>query len=120
MDEQRIGTNAAVAVQVCEFHEPNRQNDNLAENEDEFARKFFWGSAPWRVHVERGQDDVNLRAEFIHTVKTPVGLGIGADDMIAVVGKLFARGKAGRFTDDLVSLGHEPGAVGVSDDPFST
>ena len=41
MDEQRIGTNAAVAVQVCEFHEPDRQNDNLAENEDEFARMFF-------------------------------------------------------------------------------
>ena len=36
---------------------------------------------------------MNFLAEFIHTVKTPVGLGIGADDMIAVVGKLFAWGK---------------------------
>ena len=63
---------------------------------------------------------MNFLAEFIHTVKTPVGLGTGADDMIAVVGKLFAWGKPRRFTDDLVSLGDESGAVGVSDDPFST
>jgi hypothetical protein len=63
---------------------------------------------------------MNLLAEFIHTVKTPVGLGFGADDMIAVVGKLFAGCKPWRLTDDLVSLGDESGAVGVSDDPFST
>ena len=63
---------------------------------------------------------MDLFAEFIHAVKTPVGLGIGAGDMITVVGKLFAGGKPGRFADDFVSLDDQPGAVGVSDHPFST
>jgi hypothetical protein len=38
LDEQRIGTNAAVAVQVSKFHERPSENEKPAENEDEVAR----------------------------------------------------------------------------------
>lgn len=63
---------------------------------------------------------MNLLTELIHAVKTPVSLGIGAGDMIAVVGKLFAGDKTRGFTNDLVPLDDQPGPVGVSYDPFST
>ena len=40
LDEQRIGTNAAVAVQVSKFHERVRENEKAAKNEDEVARLY--------------------------------------------------------------------------------
>lgn len=52
-------------------------------------------------------------------MKTPGGAGRAAGDVIAVVGKLFTRGEAGRFADDFLPFDDQVGSVEVLDHPFS-
>lgn len=59
-------------------------------------------------------------SQFVDPVKTAVGGRIGASHMIAVVGKLFSRSQLWRFAHDPIAFDHQPGAVGVLDDPFPT
>lgn len=52
-------------------------------------------------------------------MKTPDGAGRAAGDVIAVVGKLFAGGEAGRFADDFLPFDDQAGSIEVLDHPFS-
>lgn len=63
---------------------------------------------------------MNLAAELIDAVEATAGSRIATADMITVIGKLFARGEAGRFADDLVAFDDQAGAVVVLYHPFST
>ena len=58
--------------------------------------------------------------EIIDAVKTALRAGRFGGDVVAVVGKLFARGQAWGFTDNFVALNDQLAAVGVGDDPFAT
>ena len=62
---------------------------------------------------------MDLVAEFVDAVKAAVGARINAGDVITIVGKLLPGGEARGFTDDLVALDDEAGAVGMDDDPFA-
>lgn len=70
-------------------------------------------------HRKRRQQDVNLAAFVIHSVKTSVRDRIAARDMVAVVGKLFARRESRCFADNLVAFDDELAAIGVNDHPFA-
>ena len=59
-------------------------------------------------------------AQLIDPMKTAVRGGIGARDVVAVVGKLFSRSQLWRFAHDAVAFDHQARAVGVLDDPFPT
>jgi len=52
-------------------------------------------------------------------VKRAVGRGVAAGHMVAVVGELLARGKAGGLTDDLVAFDDQMTAIGVIHHPFA-
>ena len=71
------------------------------------------------TETKRRQKHMNLAAELVDAVKTPAGPGVATRDMVAVVGKLFARREAWSFTDDLVAFNDETGAIAVLNHPFT-
>ncbi len=62
---------------------------------------------------------MNPIPEFVHAVEAAMDGGITSRDVVAVIRKLLARGKARRFADNLVALDHELRAVVVQHHPFS-
>ena len=62
---------------------------------------------------------MNPASRLIDAVKAAVRTGIDTRDVVAVVGKLFARTKPRGLPDDFVAFDHEPGAIGVDDHPFA-
>jgi hypothetical protein len=52
-------------------------------------------------------------------MEAALGAGIAAGNVIAIVGKLFARSEAGCFPDDPVALDHEAGPIRMENDPFA-
>ena len=71
-------------------------------------------------HRKRGQHDVDLLTLFIDAVKTSVRDGFTTRDVVAVIGKLFARSESRSFANDLISFDHELAAVGMRHDPFAS
>lgn len=63
---------------------------------------------------------MHVPAQVIDAMKTPARTRGAGGDMVAVVGKLFARGQSRSFADDFIALDHELTAVGVSDHPFAS
>ena len=56
---------------------------------------------------------------FVDAVKATLSSRVGAGDVIAVIGKLLARGEPRSFADDLVTFDHELAAIGMHDYPFA-
>ena len=72
------------------------------------------------MHFERRKEDMDFASEMVDAVKTAVGPGVTAGDVVAVIGKLFSWREPRCLSHDFVALDHEPGAVRVLHDPFSS
>ncbi len=63
---------------------------------------------------------MNFAAELIDAMEGTGRPGGGAGDVVAVVGKLLARGEARGLADDFLALDDQTGTVEVFDHPFAT
>ena len=71
-------------------------------------------------HRERREQHVNLLPVLINPMEASVGHGVATGDVIAVIGKLFARRKTGSFANNLITFDHELAAICVRDHPLAS
>ena len=62
---------------------------------------------------------MNLLPVLINPMEASVGHGVATGDVIAVIGKLFARRKTGSFANNLITLDHKLAAIRVRDHPLA-